>query len=180
MRDCLVMFAMLLAGCSTVIEPDTRPAFALDASQPFVIEFARGGVMYGMDVEKVDETGTVKLRRNAGLPNVYETASLQLSGAGVKQLVDLVNSSRLTELGRSYSDPNILYGAQWMLWIQQHGGEKSIYCNNAFPDQITDFGRRLDDLLKNEELSRVSWTPVPKEQGFDVQNALWARVVATR
>ena len=49
MRHTLLILAMLLSGCdrritrrSTVVEPDTRPAFVLNASKPFVIEFGRG------------------------------------------------------------------------------------------------------------------------------------------
>jgi len=168
------MLAIALSGCSKV-ESDTRPAFTLDASKPFVIELGRGSGWHGLDIVTVNQTGAVELRRIASDGSV-EGASLQLSGSQVKELVDLVNSSHLTAMGRSYSDPNVEDGTQWVLWIQQSPSEKSIYFNNSFPGKITGFADQLDAELQKAGLSGVSWTPVAKQQAADEQKALWARI----
>jgi hypothetical protein len=190
MRQTLLILAIVLCGCSkrgttaavgrpTVVEPDTRPAFALDVSKPFVIELGRGSGLSGLNVVKVSETGVVELHRIAGGANL-ETTSLRLSDARVKELANLVNSRRLTGMGRSYSDPRVADGTQWVLWIQQLPSEKSIYFNNAFPGEITGFADRLDALLQEASMANASWTPVPEKQGRDEQAALWARIEAPK
>ena len=161
-------------GGSTHVEPDTRPAFVLDASKPFVIEFGRGSGQEGLGVVKVTETGEVALHRIADGARI-ESASLRLSDAQVRELTSVVNSSQLTRMGRSYST-DIQDGTQWVLWIQQSPLEKSIYFNNAFPQDITAFADRLDAMLQQAGLSAASWTAVPEKQGRDEQDALWARI----
>ena len=179
MRATLLILAVFLAGCDgcggSSVEPDSRPAFVLDASKPFVIELGRGSGMRGLDVVRVRETGLVELYRIAGGQNV-ESASLRLSNADVATLVGLVNSQRLTGMGRTYSDPNVADGTQWILWIEQPPSTKSIYFNNSFPDQITAFAKGLDALLHGAGLATVAWTPVPRQQGREHQAALWARI----
>jgi len=180
---CLVVYVMFphalpsggILWRPTVVEPDTRPAFVLDASKPFVIELGRGSGMYGLDVVKISQTGAVELQRIVGGQHV-ERASVQLSGAALTELVDRVNSRRMTSMGRSYSDPGMADGTQWVLWVQQVPLEKSIYFNNAFPGEITGFASRLDALLQNAGVNKASWTPLPKQQGIDEQVALWARI----
>lgn len=187
MRHTLLILAIALCGCSdggatgpsTVVEPDTRPAFVLDASKPFVIELGRGSGLHGLDVTKVSETGAVELHRIAGGQNV-ETATLRLSDVQVKELVDLINSQRLTSMGRSYTAPGVADGTQWVLWVRQAPSEKSIYFNNAFPNEITSFAGRLDALLQGAGSGTASWTPVPEQQGIDQQAALWARIQPAR
>jgi hypothetical protein len=173
MRVTLFILAVLLGGCDRrtstnagsgagsrpqAVEPDTRPAFVLDASKPFVIELGRGSGLYGLDVIKVRETGTVELHRITGGQDV-ETGSLKLSAGDVGKLVRLVNDQQLTGMGRAYSDPKVADGTQWVLWIQQTPSEKSVYFNNSFPGQITTFADRLDALLQGAGLSTVSWSP---------------------
>ena len=187
MRQTLLIMAIALCGCSdggtskrsTAVQPDTRPAFVLDASKPFTIEFGRGSGLYGLDVTKVSETGAVELHRIAGGQNV-ERATLRLSDAQVRELVDLVNSRRLTSLGRSYMDPGVADGTQWVLWIEQAPSEKSIYFNNAFPEEITGFADHLDRLLQAAAVGNAAWTPVPRQQGIDQQAALWDRIQPAR
>jgi hypothetical protein len=53
MRITLLMLAAFLVGCDNTrtqsVQPDTRPAFVLDPSKPFVIEFGRGSGLHGLD-----------------------------------------------------------------------------------------------------------------------------------
>jgi hypothetical protein len=183
MRQTLLVITIAVCGCSdggtskrsTAVEPDTRPAFDLDPSRPFTIELGCGSGLYGLDVTKVSETGAVELHRIAG-GQIVERATLRLSNAQVRELVDVVNSRRLTSMGRSYMDPGVADGTQWVLWIEQASSEKSIYFNNAFPEEITGFGDQLDRLLQAAGVGTASWTPVPRQQGIDQQAALWDRI----
>jgi hypothetical protein len=163
----------------TMIEPDTRPAFVLDPSRPFVIEFGRGSGMNGLDVLKVSESGLVDLHRRTPSADV-ERAVLQLPPADVKALADVVNARRITHMGRAYSEPGIADGTQWVLWIEQPPSEKSIYFNNAFPAEIKDFAGTLDNMLARAGLNRTTWKTVSPEQGEDQQKALWARIQPAR
>jgi hypothetical protein len=191
MRLTLLILVAFLVGCGDMstttksgrgkptVEPDTRPAFILDASKPFVIELGRGSGMDGLDIIKVDHTGAVELSRIAAGQNV-ESASLQLSSADVDTLVGLVNANQMTSMGRTYSIPSLADGTQWVLWIEQSGSEKAIYFNNSFPNQITAYANSLDALLQKAGLNKVKWSPVPQQSGIDQQAALWARIEPAR
>jgi hypothetical protein len=181
MRLTLLILAVFLVGCdggntsTSAVETDTRPAFVLDPPRPFVIEFGRGSGLHGLDVVKVDHTGLVQLSRIADGQNV-ESASLQFSSADVATLVGLVNKNQLTDMGRTYSDPRIADGTQWVLWIEQSPSQKSIHFSNSFPNQITAYANGLDGLLQKVGLSAAKWSPLPAQQGMDQQKELWARI----
>jgi hypothetical protein len=176
MRTTLLILVVFLIGCDKgTVEGDPRPAFAIDPSKPFVIELGRGSGMNGLDIVKVDQTGAVELARIAGGQNV-ESASLRLSSGDTAALVGLVNTNHLTGMSRTYADPRVADGTQWVLWIEQSPSEKAIYFNNSFPSQITAFASELDALLQKAGLKTAKWTPVPKQQGIDQQKALWARI----
>ena len=195
MRSTLLILAVLLVGCdgntSTTktagggnagnkkVEPDTRPAFVLDPSKPFVIEFGRGSGWHGLDIVKIDQTGTVQLSRVEGRPSA-ESASLKLSSADVATLVGLVNSNQLTSMGRTYSDPRIADGTQWVLWLEQSPSLKAIYFNNSFPSQINAFAGGLDALLQKVGLSAAKWSALPAQQADAQQKTLWARIEPAR
>jgi hypothetical protein len=183
-RTLFLIFSTFLGGCdhappAHVVQPDTRPAFALDPSKSFVVEFGRGSGWHGLDIIKVDHSGTVKVSRTTN-DHHLESASLKLSRLDLAKLVGLVNTNKLTSLGRTYTDPRIADGTQWVLWIQQGVSEKAIYFNNSFPDEITAFANGLDALLKKAGLNSATWNPVPTQQGIDQQNALWARIEPKR
>jgi hypothetical protein len=103
-----------------------------------------------------------------------------LPASEVKKIVDLVNSSRLTSMGRSYSAPGIADGTQWVLWIEQSGAGKSIYFNNAFPNEIRTLAVGLDGSLQRAGLGQASWRATPTQAARDRQAALWARIQPPR
>ncbi|HEX2751482.1 MAG TPA: hypothetical protein VHM91_25960 [Verrucomicrobiales bacterium] len=164
---CFYLYIRKRGGLGIEIEPDTRPAFTVDPAKPFVVELGRGGGMDGLEIIRVDGSGHARMQRFAtrqhadgGYYYSRESASLHLPAARTKKLTEIVNSLRLTEMGRSYSRPDIADGSQWILWIQQSPFEKSIYCNNAFPADIREFAERLDHLIEQAGLFVTSWLPV--------------------
>jgi hypothetical protein len=187
MRIAFLIFVVALLGCNQgppaapnnasgptiVVEPDTRPAFVLDASKPFVIELGRGGGLDGYDIVKFDQSGKLELTRRTASGD-YDLAALQLTNDEVQALVQLVKTNQLTSMGRMYSDPHIADGSQWILWIEQQPAEKSIYFNNAFPAQITALADGIDALLDKADRQTVSWLPDP--EGSAKQSALSARI----
>lgn len=177
MRITLIILVVILNGCDggNTVTPDTRPAFILDPSNPFVIELGRGSGWNGLDIVKVQETGAVQITRFEGRP-MTETASLQLSSADVATLIGLVNTNHLTKMGRMYSNPHIHEGTQWVLWIEQSQSQKAIYFNNSFPNQIIEFRNGLDALLQKAGLATAKWTELPAPQADAQQKTLWARI----
>jgi hypothetical protein len=81
-RLLVIVFALAAAaGCSRV-ERDDRPAFTIDRTQPFWLEFGRGSGWHGLDTIKIDQTGRVVLHRKKitrqEKVNVWEVATVQL------------------------------------------------------------------------------------------------------
>jgi hypothetical protein len=174
-KTALSIIAVLIIGCEKAVESDSRPPFTLDPSKPFVIEFGRGSGLRGLDIVKIDQTGTVTLSRIAGGRQV-ESASLEFSSEELAAVVRLVNSNQLTRMGRAYSDSRIHDGTQCILWIAQTTSEKSVYFDNSFPSSIAAFAKGLDDLLQNAGLNNTKWNPMPHQEGANQQTALWGRI----
>jgi len=185
MRTILLILSALLLGCNhapatkKVVKPDTRPSFLLDPAKPFVLELGRGSGLQGLDIIKVDQSGTLSMSRTTRSADT-ESTSLTLTRNDIAALADLVNTNQLTTMGQAYSDPSIADGTQWILWIQQGASEKAIYFNNSFPDQITTFASNLDALLQAAGSTAAKWTPLPKQQAADQQKALSSRLEPPR
>lgn len=156
------------------IQTDPRSPFDLDPTKVFTIELGRGSGWHGLDVVKIDETGFVELQRVQG--GTVETGSLRLSAANITKLTQMVNSRKLTTMGKSYIASRVADGTQWVLWIEQGPNQKSIYFSNTFPAQITAFAADLDALLANAGMTNVTWTPLPAGTGRDHQKQLWDRI----
>jgi hypothetical protein len=174
-RKALLILAVIVSGCGRGTNPSPRPSFVLDASKPFVVELGRGSGWRGLDIIRIDQTGSVEMQR-VGRDANMESAALRLPAADIEKLVDLINAHQLTSMARTYSDPGVADGTQWVLWIQQSPADKSIYCNNAFPKQITAFAGDLDALLQTAGAGSVVWSAVPRQKALDQQSALWDRI----
>lgn len=156
------------------VKPDTRPAFALDPSKPFVVELGRGSGRSGLYVVRFDESGAAELHQYSNGPGAQEV-SLRLPPADVKALTDLANQERLTGMGRSYST-GVMDGTQWVLWIQQGASEKSVYFDNSFPAPIGRFADALDAAVTRAGLGTAAWRAVPRQVEEGRQRALWKRI----
>lgn len=182
-RFALISFALLLlgwmpSGCSRDdydITPDPRPAFVLDSTKPFVIEIGQGSGLDGLDIIRVEDSGMVLLTRFVSQLKP-ESASLQLSKPELVSLVSLVNKLQLTDMGRVYSDPRIVDGTQWVLWIEQLPSQKAIYFNNAFPEPIIAFVSELSTMLDAAGASTVTWQVMPADEANQQQSKLWSRI----
>jgi hypothetical protein len=175
MRKILLILAVIVSGCGCGTNPSAPRSFVLDPSKPFVVELGRGRGLHGLDIIRIDQTGSVELQRVKQDASI-ESAALRLPAADIKKLVDLINAGQLTSMARAYSDPGVADGTQWVLWIQQSPADKSISFNSAFPKQITAFASDLDALLQTAGVGSAVWSAVPRQNAMDQQSALWDRV----
>lgn len=174
---CVLGIAAILAvfGCSTVVERDDRPPFRIDPTRPFRLEFGRGSGWHGLDTIRIDQDGKVvlyRLNRREQEPG-WETAELQLRPDTLAEVLKAVETNNLMNLYRTYRDPDIHDGTQWVLWIKQEGHEKSVYFDNIFPRKIRGFAERLDGILSAAGLHQVTWHPVPAEESRRHERELW-------
>ncbi|OWK45407.1 hypothetical protein FRUB_01738 [Fimbriiglobus ruber] len=156
-----------------------RPAFTIDPTQPFQLEFGRGsGGRRGLDTVKIDQTGRavlhrMKSERKEGVSVLsWEFATLQLSPEALAEVLKAVESNGLMGLRNAYHE-DIYDGTQWVLWIKQGDREKSVYFDNNFPQQIEVFAEQLDDILARAGVGKVSWQPVPERQSRQHERELW-------
>jgi hypothetical protein len=168
------------------VVPDERPAFRIDTAQPWSIEFGRGSGMYGLETVKIDSTGRVVLHRpglrrgpSGDCTLVWETATVRLPPEVVAEVLAAVEENHLLNLHRVYSasaaDGGVVVvdGNQWVLWIRQGGREKTVYCDNHFPDPIVRFAERLDAILSASTRGKLRWRPVPDRESNDHELDLW-------
>jgi len=181
---CVLMFAggaaLTFVSCSCrTSERDTRAAFSLDGIQPFRLEFGRGSGWHGLDTVKLDSEGDAILHRRTreqsgnGYKEVWETTRLKLSSAHVTELVQTVNRMTLLGMHKAYHDRNIADGTQWVFWVRQGTGQKSIYFNNHFPSKIAEFAQYLDKLLEDCGLANAKWQLVPDAEARQHERDIW-------
>ena len=166
-------------------DPDTgEPIFALDhsvadschhkfsASLPFRISLGRGSGLYGLETIAIDENLLAILHRetNAG----WETCSVKLTIDEWGTVVDAIEQNDLLSLSREYH-AKIADGTQWVLWIEQNGQSKTVYCNNFFPDQIRNFAAVIDTVFDIDD-DMLEWKPVPDKLVGNHDNELWAAI----
>jgi hypothetical protein len=171
----------LFVSCRTT-RPDTSPPFSLGETEAFRLEFGRGSGWHGLDTVKVDSGGETVLHRlkreqwGNSYRQVWETTRLKLSSADVKELVRKVNSIGLLKMNKAYHDENLVDGTQWVFWVRQGSNEKSIYFNNFFPHEITEFAQYLDELLGNCGLTTAQWQLVPDSEARQHEKEIWSSI----
>lgn len=173
MRRMLMAVAVFATvGCSG------RPALRIDPTQPFRIEFGRGSGWHGLDTIKIDQGGSVVLhrakreQRDGANHQSWETTTIQLQPDAVADVVKAVDANNVLGLNKAYH-ANIHDGTQWVLWIKQGNREKSVYFNNSFPREITEFAKQLDGILANAGLERAVWKPVPTGEARPHEREIW-------
>jgi hypothetical protein len=167
----VIAVALVVVGCSGRVERDDRPAFTIDRTQPFWLEFGRGSGWHGLDTIKLDQTGRVVLHRITSRMS-WEVATLQLSPEALAEALNAVESNGLMRLHKAYY-ADIHDGTQWVLWIKQGEREKSVYFNNSFPAAITRFAEQLDAILARGGLDKAGWQPVPDREARQHEKELW-------
>jgi hypothetical protein len=155
-----------------------RPAFTIDRTQPFWLEFGRGSGWHGLETIKLDQTGRVVLHRMKSTRQddvnvlTWEVATLQLPPMAVAEVLKAVESNGLMGLHKAYHE-NIADGTQWVLWIKQAEREKSVYFDNSFPATITRFAEQLDVILARAGSDKAAWKPVPERACREHEKELW-------
>lgn len=177
-RSLVIVVAFAFAGCSGRVEKDDRPAFTIDHTQPFWLEFGRGSGLDGLNTVKIDQTGKVVLHRMKSdrQPNVtvlsWEVTILQLSPEAVAEVLKAVESNGLMGLHKAYH-ADVHDGTQWVFWAKQGEREKSVYFNNSFPRAINAFAEQLDAILARAGLDKATWRPVPEGESRQHERELW-------
>lgn len=163
------------------IVEDHRPSFSIDPAKPFTIAFGRGSGWAGLNTVNINENGKVVLyrlqveQRHEIRYLFWETGTMQLLSEDITAILDSLYTFHLLTMHKEYH-ADIHDGTQWVLWIQQEPHEKSIYCNNHFPNDILAFSDFLDDLLTKRGLADVTWTRVPKNEFRNHEKELWESI----
>jgi hypothetical protein len=177
-RSLVILVVFAVVGCSGHVEKDDRPAFTIDRTQPFWLEFGRGSGWHGLNTVQMDQTGRVLLHRMKSERQQdvtmlsWEAATLQLSPEAVADVLKAVESNNLMGLHKAYHE-DIADGTQWVLWIKQGEREKSVYFDNNFPRAITAFAEQLDAIVARAGLDKVVWQPVPERESRQHERELW-------
>jgi hypothetical protein len=172
-RLLMLSAVLLVVGCSGA------PAFRIDPTQPFRIEFGRGSGLFGLNTIRIEQDGSVVLHREKGQitgPNDWETATLTLPPDQLKEVLKAVESTGVMGLDRAYHDAKIHDGTQWVFWVRQGEREKSVYFNNKFPAAIRRFAEQLDGILIQAGAGGVAWQPVPAADARKHERELWGSI----
>jgi hypothetical protein len=173
-----VALAVVGGGVYLLAVRNDSPAFTIDRTQPFWLEFGRGSGWHGLDTIKIDQTGRVVLNRvkSECKEDVtvlsWEAATLQLSPEAVAEVLKAVEANDLMGLRKEYHE-DIHDGTQWVLWTKQGKREKSVYFNNNFPRRIKAFAEQIDTILARSGLDKVAWQPVPEQDSRQHERELW-------
>jgi hypothetical protein len=173
-----IAMALVTIGCSSWVGRNDQPAFSIDPTQPFRLEFGRGSGRDGLETVRVNPDGRVVLYRlkQGQQEYAWETSTLQLSPETLTKVLQAVEANGLTQLQPTYQNPKIADGTQWVLWIKQGEREKAVYFNNSFPPQITHFAKQLDSMLLAAGLDKATWQLVPANEPRRHDHELWESI----
>jgi len=135
------------------------------------MEFGRGSGWHGLDTVKIFRDGTVTLHRQVRNP-YWETTTFKLADEAMTEVLSAVDANRLSALLKEY-DGSVADGTQWVLWFEQDGVEKTVYCDNRFPDEIVRFAKDLDGILAKNGLEDVKWQRVNVDDARKHERKLW-------
>jgi len=120
----------------------------------------------------VDETGSATLCRDAERTPCGSIGTWTIPPEGLASLATCVRDTGLPSMARVYR-ANVADGTQWVFWLKQGTQEKSIYCDNHFPEAIQDFAVFLDDLLSKCGYETLIWTRLRRDRGGEHNRHLW-------
>lgn len=151
---------------------DSSPVFAIDPARPWTIVLARGSCADGFDTVDLNQDGAVLLRRKKWGPIkndvvgfAWEEASLTLPHEAILTILDALSETQLLGLKNAYYAA-VHDGTQWVIQIEQETNEKSVYCDNHFPNAIVRFAGSLDAVLDRNGVGTVKWRQLPDEPGI--------------
>ena len=169
----VVSFVVVNSGCwhsggsALMSVPDKRPVFSIQSDTSFAIEFGRGSGWHGLDTISIDEIGMVLIHQitNSGL----EKSSFTLKPSEVMDILASLRLHEIMNLDREYHDESIADGTQWVFLVTQGDNTKTIYFNNHFPKEITDFASDLDSILHIDD-RKLHWETAGSDE---VSERLW-------
>jgi hypothetical protein len=147
----------------------------LEPGQDYRIELGRGSVWYGLETVKILSDGSVTLHRQCPTAARWETTTLRLPAASMARVLQALEQNRVLELHR-HRNKRKADGTQWVLWVKQGSSEKSVYCDNCFPDEILRFAEAIDVVLAQNGLAQATWRAVPGSQEHDHERKLWESI----
>ena len=163
------------------IKDDGKSPFIFDPQKSIEIEFGRGSGLDGLNTIKISKTGKVLLHRSRltyqdeKISTQWEYSEFYLSAEDVSQLSDFIGKHHISRLHSAYHAA-VDDGTQWIFWIKQGEHEKSIYCNNHFPEEIVSFAKFLDELLIKKGVCNLKWQRVPENNAREHEKKLWERI----
>lgn len=166
-----LLLTVVSGGAYLLTAQNDSPAFTIDRTKPYSLEFGRGSGWHGLNTIKLDSTGQVTLHRIKQSLS-WETTSYHLSQESLTEVLNAVETNNLLGLRKAYHE-NIRDGTQWVLWIKQGEQEKSVYFDNNFPQRIKTFAKELDAILTRTGSNNAVWQPVPAQESRQHERALW-------
>ncbi len=150
---------------------------AFEVDKPFRLEFGRGSGMYGLEMIALDEAGEMVIHRRLWEPRgggstwFWERASLPVGIDVTRRVAGSIDALGLVAMEKSYH-ASVHDGLQWILWIVQGKGQKSVYFNNHFPEAIQDFAIALNDIVGGLG-EQLQWRRVPAAMSGKHDKGLW-------
>jgi|ERR1043165_2730444 hypothetical protein len=141
-------------------------------SQDFLFSMGVGSGLSGLDVLRVNQTGTASYTFRTSEEDCW-TVTFQVSEPVVTKLRQTLVQMKYLELKRSYHAA-VIDGTQWCIRLEVDGISKAVYCDNYFPavvGQLAEFVR--DEILHpNEKKIMRAWKIRPKA-ARDSAKDLW-------
>lgn len=162
--------------------PPWPVSFELHEGAPFTVELGRGSGLDGLATVKIESSGRVELCRERHRAtgerdpkgergDSWEVTTFQLPPAGVAQVVEAVNESRVLGLSGAYHEGRA-DGTQWVLRIRQGEHDAATYFDNRFPRAVRELSSALDRVVSEHMPAGQTW----HETAAPHDDELWASI----
>jgi hypothetical protein len=163
-------------------EPDPKwrdaSGAVVELDETFLLELGMGSGGHGLNVTTIREDGTARhVYRKAStdeagsVEHVWRRVDFRVEREELGETVRLLNEERFLLRPRSYVDPQVQDGAQWIVHVRTRGRDKFVYLSNAFPDPLVRLARHVTGLVgRRPELAATSR---PMETAHDTHLWRW-------
>ena len=171
---------LLVVGCSSdsvselppapKLKAHRAPAAApvhhgkLDPGRPFELWLGRSN-----EIIYVPEIGEIEIDRGT------QRGTAGFDERQWEDLRDLVRHIEIDQLRDHYVAEAPDEGTQWILRIRQGAYDRTIFCDNRFPQELLRFADGLDKLLLDADLADNAFEDAPPE-AEQREAALWASI----
>jgi hypothetical protein len=164
----VLLFATALSGCGE------RRGPPITADATFEFQLGQGSGWHGLDLLKIPADGMAVYEYQPQRGKWFRKR-FSVDKGRLEALIEKIKALNILDMERWYTS-GIADGTQWCILIKSGGQQKSIYCDNKFPQPIKDLAAFVHETIIEPLGGRVEAVVVPEREHHNHEKEIWASI----